>query len=127
MCTDVVAFALKNAGYDLMEMVQTDIQNNPQDYDISKPDSNIDFRRVRNLKVFFAHTAVSLTTDVHDIESWQGGDIVIFQTHIGMVSDRRNKNGVPYLIHHNDPWQASYEEDILETRDDIVGHYRMTE
>ena len=127
VCTDVVAFALKNAGYDLMEMVQTDINNNPQDYDISKPDSNIDFRRVRNLKVFFAHTAVSLTTDVHDIESWQGGDIVIFQTHIGMVSDRRNKNGVPYLIHHNDPWQASYEEDILETRDDIVGHYRMTE
>ena len=110
-----------------MEMVQTDIHNNPQDYDISKPDSNIDFRRVRNLKVFFAHTAVSLTTDVHDIESWQGGDIVIFQTHIGMVSDRRNKNGVPYLIHHNDPWQASYEEDILETGDDIVGHYRMTE
>ena len=64
--------------------------------------------------------------DVSEIEEWQGGDIVIFEKHIGIVSDRRNKNGVPYIIHHNDPWQTAYEQDILEKRTDIVGHYRIS-
>jgi uncharacterized protein YijF (DUF1287 family) len=125
VCTDVVANAMKSAGYDLMELVQEDISENPDDYDIDEPDANIDFRRVKNLKVYFAHTAVSITTDVSQIEEWQGGDIVIFKKHIGVVSDRRNENGVPYVIHHNDPKQTAYEQDILETRDDIVAHYRV--
>lgn len=115
------------AGYDLMEMVSEDIAQHPDDYNIEKPDKNIDFRRVKNLQVFFRNRAISLTTDVHDISEWQGGDIVIFKNHIGIVSDRRNKDGVPYVIHHNDPYQTFYEQDILESRDDIVGHYRITE
>ncbi len=127
VCTDVVANALKSAGYDLMELVGEDIAENQDDYPLEEADINIDFRRVKNLKVFFAHTAVGLTTDVTDIEAWQGGDIVIFSNHIGIISDRRNENGVPYVIHHNDPMQRSYEQDILESRPDIVGHYRMTE
>jgi hypothetical protein len=127
VCTDVVANAMKSAGYDLMELVQEDIAKNPDDYDIEEPDANIDFRRVKNLKVYFAHTAVSLTTDVSQIEEWQGGDIVIFKQHIGVVSDRRNENGVPYVIHHNGPKQTAYEQDILEKRDDLVAHYRVTE
>ena len=126
VCTDVVAYALKNAGYDLQVLVNADIREQPQDYMVEEPDANIDFRRVRNLKVFFAHTAAALTTDVSEIEEWQGGDIVIFERHIGIVSDRRNKNGVPYIIHHNDPWQTAYEQDILEKRTDIVGHYRIS-
>ena len=95
VCTDVVAYALKNAGYDLQVLVNADIREQPQDYMVAEPDANIDFRRVRNLKVFFSHTAAALTTDVSEIEEWQGGDIVIFERHIGIVSDRRNKNGVP--------------------------------
>ncbi|MDD7170500.1 MAG: hypothetical protein PUH52_05205 [Faecalibacterium sp.] len=31
------------------------------------------------------------------------------------------------MIHHNDPWQTTYEQDILEERTDIVGHYRISE
>jgi hypothetical protein len=88
VCTDVVANALKSAGYDLMELVQNDIAENPGDYDIDEPDPNIDFRRVKNLKVYFSHTAESLTTDISQIEEWQGGDIVIFKKHIGIISDR---------------------------------------
>ena len=127
VCTDVVAYALKNAGYDLQVLVDADIRAQPQDYRVAEPDANIDFRRVKNLKVFFSHTAVALTTDISETEEWQGGDIVIFERHIGIVSDRRNKNGVPYIIHHNDPWQRAYEQDILEQRTDIVGHYRISE
>ena len=124
VCTDVVAFAMKAAGYDLMELVEEDIAQRPADYDIAQPDPNIDFRRVKNLQVFFKNHAESLSTDVSDVEQWQGGDIVIFQKHIGIVSDRRNAEGIPYVIHHNDPWQKSYEQDILGKREDIVGHYR---
>ena len=127
VCTDVVAYALRYAGYDLMALIEADIRANPNDYNIEEPDIHIDFRRVRNLKVYFAHAALSLTTDVSAIEEWQGGDIVIFQNHIGIVSDRRNRDGVPYVIHHNGPWQKTYEQDILEDRDDIAGHYRMAE
>lgn len=127
VCTDVVANALRSAGYDLMELVDADIAANPQDYDIEEPDPNIDFRRVRNLDVYFTHTAIPLTTDIYDIDQWQGGDIVVFKKHIGIVSDKRNDDGVPYVIHHSNPFQAAYEEDILEKRDDLTAHYRISE
>ena len=125
VCTDVVASALKNSGYDLMQLVHDDIIAHPQAYAIDTPDIRIDVRRVANLKVYFDHTATALTTDVHDISAWQGGDIAVFQNHIGIVSDQRNSRGVPYVIHHNSRFQARYEEDILEKRDDITGHYRI--
>ena len=32
VCTDVVAYALKNAGYNLQELVDADIREQPQDY-----------------------------------------------------------------------------------------------
>ena len=92
VCTDVVAYALKNAGYDLQVLVDADIREQPQDYMVAEPDANIDFRRVRNLKVFFSHTAFALTTDVSEIEEWQGDVVFIFEKSIGIVSDRRNKN-----------------------------------
>lgn len=124
VCTDVVANAMKYAGYDLQKLVQEDIVKNPSDYGIDQPDPNIDFRRVKNLTIFFQHTAKSLSTNIYDLEEWQGGDIVIFQKHIGIVSDRRNENGVTYIIHHRNPFQKFYEENYLEGREDIVGHYR---
>ena len=114
VCTDVVAQALLAAGYDLQQLV-------------AEPDARIDFRRVANLQVYFAGNALTLDTDVQNIAAWQGGDIVIFKKHIGIVSNLRNANGVPYLIHHANPFQAAYEEDVLERRRDIVGHYRISE
>ena len=126
VCTDVVAFGLKNAGYDLMLLVNEDIKNNKEDYNIETNDINIDFRRVRNLKVYFAKNAISLTTDIKNIAEWQGGDIVIFENHIGIISDKRNRKGIPFVIHHANPYQRYYEEDILEYKTDIVGHYRIS-
>lgn len=126
VCTDVVGIALKNAGYDLMELVNEDIKNNKEKYDIEVIDKNIDFRRVKNLKIFFKNNAINLSTDINKIEEWQGGDIIIFKNHIGIVSDKRNKKGIPFIIHNQSPYQSNYEEDILETRNDIVGHYRMS-
>lgn len=126
VCTDVVAFGLKNAGYDLMELVNEHIKSNRNLYNVDIIDKNIDFRRVRNLKIYLDNNALSLTTDIKKIEEWQGGDIIVFKNHIGIVSDKRNKNGVTFIIHHANPYQKYYEEDILEYRDDIIGHYRIS-
>ena len=125
VCTDVVAFALGGAGYDLMQLVAEDIENHREDYDIDVPDSAIDFRRVKNLRVYFKHTAEELTTDINQIDQWQAGDIVIWKNHIGLISDKRNSKGIPFVLHNANPIQASYEEDILEIWGEIVGHYRI--
>ena len=126
VCTDVVSFAIKNAGYDLMELVNEDIKANKDLYKIDTIDKKIDFRRVQNLKIYLDNNAISLTTDINKIDKWQGGDIVVFKKHIGIVSDNRNKKGISFIIHHANPYQRYYEEDILEYRDDIVGHYRIS-
>ena len=125
VCTDVIWRAFKNAGYSLKDMVDKDILENTVLYPRveGRPDPNIDFRRVPNLKVFFDRYAVSLTLDADRVEQWQPGDIVTYgTTHIAIVSDRRNKFGVPYIIHNGG--QPIFEEDAL-TRDEISGHYRF--
>lgn len=126
VCSDVVAFGLLNTGYNLMELVNKDIINNKDQYNIEVVDKNIDFRRVRNLKIYFERNSINLTTNINDISSWQGGDIVVFKNHIGIVSNKRNRKGIPFIIHHANPYQIYYEEDILEHRNDIVGHYRIS-
>ena len=126
VCSDVVVNGLLGSGYDIMGLVNNHIENNRVLYCIDKIDKNIDFRRVRNLRIYFENTAINLTTDVTKIEEWQGGDIVVFEKHIGFVSDKRNRNGVSFLIHHANPYQIHYEEDVLENRSDIVGHYRIS-
>lgn len=126
VCSDVIAYALLGAGYDLRTLVDNDIMMHNDLYNIDKRDDNIDFRRVKNLNIYFKNNSISLTTDVYDISSWQGGDIVVFKNHIGIISDNRNKRGVAFVIHHYSPYQKYYEEDILEVRHDIVGHYRVS-
>ncbi|MGN0661422.1 MAG: DUF1287 domain-containing protein [Oscillospiraceae bacterium] len=125
VCTDVIWRAFKNAGYCLRDMVDADISENPKAYpNITTPDSNIDFRRVVNLRVFFDRNAERLTTDTEQIGEWQPGDIVIFgnNKHIGIVSDKRNKDGKPYIIHNGG--QPCREEDYLK-RASVTAHYRF--
>ena len=106
-------------------MVDNDIKNNREDYpNITNRDPNIDFRRVINLEIFFSKYADhSLSLNPKDIKEWQPGDIVIFEhKHIGIVSDRRNKDGISYVIHNYG--QPIREEDFL-TKKKITGHYRF--
>ncbi len=125
VCTDVVAFALRDSGYDLQALVARDVALRPDAYGIDVPDSAIDFRRTGNLQVFFDAHAHALTLDTANIEEWQGGDIVVFSGHIGIVSDRRRSDGIPHLIHHSSSFQLAYEEDALQRCGEIIGHYRI--
>lgn len=106
-------------------MVDQDIKARPESYPkVEKPDNNIDFRRVRNLRIFFEEHAISLTLDINEIAEWQPGDIVIFEDdkHIGIISDKRNKDGQPYVIHNGG--QPNREEDYLR-KSTVTGHYRF--
>lgn len=124
VCTDVIWKAMKGAGYDFKAMIDQDIAENPACYPLpdGKPDANIDFRRVVNLEVYFQRHFISLTTDIEQVDQWQPGDIVVYEGHVAVVSDRRNAEGRPYIIHH-----AGYgpcEEDALDLKP-IRGHYRL--
>lgn len=134
VCTDVVWRALKNAGYDLKSMIDEDIKKNTKDYPAvnGKPDPNIDFRRVKNLYVFFSKYADSLTLElkpynVENLKEWQGGDIVIFKyphEHVAIISDKRRPDGVPYVIQNSS--SCAKEQDCLQSMmPNIIGHFRF--
>ncbi len=129
VCTDVIWRSLENAGYDLKTLVDEDIKNNLTTYYRveGNPDPNIDFRRVPNLLVFFQRNTEALTNDINVIEEWMPGDIVVFSDdHIAIVSDKRNKKGIPFLIHNAN--QMRREEDALENYSlikGVTGHFRF--
>jgi len=139
---------LQNAGYDLKSMIDKDIKNHIWSYKrvAWKPDPNIDFRRVPNLQTFLERNTISLTTkvipwDIENLKQWQAGDIVIFWNywnnkvagqkkrldHTAIISDKRNNNWVPYIIHNSAP--TPREDDWLVYWNDnysrIIGHYRL--
>lgn len=133
VCSDVIWRALREAGYDLKSAMDKDIALYLNDYPrIDKPDPNIDFRRVKNQHVFFRKYAESLTTEIVPYDSeimsqWQPGDIVILKKpdHIAIVSDKRRKDGIPFIIHNS--WIRPHEENMLYKwyqEGHIIGHYR---
>jgi len=135
VCTDVVWRALKNAGYDLKTNMDKDILENTKDYSngVVVPDSNIDFRRVKNQVVFFKKYATSLTTVVKpynklNLYEWQAGDIVVLSNseHVAIISDKRRKDGVPYILHNASTYAMEENQLMRWNRDGrIIGHYRF--
>lgn len=120
------------AGYNLKEMIDKDIKANVKQYPrvAGKPDSNIDFRRVPNLVTFFTRNAQVLTLelndkDVNNLKQWQGGDIVTFDNpqHVVMISDKRKKDGTPFIIHNAGPYTVE-EDELLKWMPKITGHFR---
>ncbi|MDD2510820.1 MAG: DUF1287 domain-containing protein [Syntrophomonas sp.] len=133
-CTDVIWRALQTAGYDLRALVDDDIKKAPAAYGTTgkNPDSAIDYRRVRNLQVFFQRHAEELTTkvkprDIENLVNWQPGDIVVFAPpleHIGVISDRRRRDGVPLVIHNGGP-RAREADALTNWPTKIIYHFRF--
>lgn len=132
VCTDVIWRGLMGANILLKDLIDQDIANNLELYPRVDgiPDPNIDFRRVPNQYVYFERFAESLTTelkagDVENLQQWQPGDIVVFLDgyhHVGVVSDKRAKDGTPYFIHNNPPFASEVKLSSFKTP--IGGHYR---
>ena len=119
VCTDVFWYALKSAGYDFKTLIDTDIKENKDSYDADTGDTNIDFRRVRNIKVYLDRYMTKLDTD--DISTYNPGDIVVYDNHIAIVGDTKNKKGENYIIHHDGIHK--YNDNGL-FRKKVIGHYR---
>ncbi len=130
VCTDVLVRAMRAAGVDLQRLVHEDMTAHfgqyPHPWGLSRPDANIDHRRVPNLAVFFRRHGLSLPS-ARVPADYLPGDIVTWMLpsgypHIGLVSDRWSEaRGRPLVIHNIGG--GTQEEDVLFAYT-ITGHYR---
>ena len=132
VCSDVVVRAYRTLGIDLQEEVHADMRNHfelyPDHWGLTRPDPNIDHRRVPNLMTFFQRhgTVKEMTTDPED---YLPGDIVCWNlggaiTHIGIVVDRRSGRWEGYQVVHNIGAGQVLEDCLFDFR--IIGHYVYT-
>jgi len=131
VCTDVVIRALRDAGWgDLQQRVHEDMRTHfadyPQHWGLSRPDKNIDHRRVPNLRRYFQRHEISLTPG-RDGADYLPGDLVTSLLpgnlpHIMIVSDRRTAADVPLVIHNIG--RGTREENALFSFP-LTGHYRL--
>lgn len=131
VCTDVVIRALRTQGVDLQQYINEDMRGNfsayPPLWGLSRPDRNIDHRRVPNQMRWFQRQGWELPIST-DADDYAAGDIVAWKLngngllHVGIVSDRRLGDGTPLVLHNIA--QGTQEQDLL-FRHTIIGHYRM--
>jgi uncharacterized protein YijF (DUF1287 family) len=130
VCTDVVIRAYRKLGIDLQKEVHEDMTKNfskyPKTWGLKKPDTNIDHRRVPNLRVFFAKFGKSKSIETKP-ELYAPGDIVTWLlpgnlTHIGIVVNKKSADGKRYLIVHNIGGGQVIEDCLFKFN--ITGHYQ---
>ncbi|MGH9746588.1 MAG: DUF1287 domain-containing protein [Candidatus Acidiferrales bacterium] len=132
VCTDEIIRIYRAVGIDLQKEVHEDMLEHFAAYPhrwnaaSSKPDSNIDHRRVPNLMVFFVRKGASLPATLR-AEDYSPGDLVTWDLgggvpHIGMVVNRLGSENRRYMILHN-IGEGPRIEDVL-FRWKITGHYR---
>jgi uncharacterized protein len=128
VCTDVIIRAYRSIGVDLQFLVNQDMRKAfsayPRKWGLSRPDPNIDHRRVDNLAVFFGRHGQSLPIS-KEASDYRPGDIVTLRLpdgrpHIGLVSDRA-ADGRPLIVHNIGA--GAQIEDVLFAFT-ITGHYR---
>jgi len=130
VCTDVIIRAYRQAGIDLQKEVHEDMAAHfplyPQLWGLTRPDPNIDHRRVPNLMVFFKRRGEALPISRNPAD-YRPGDLVCWDlgggiTHLGIAVDRKSPDGQRYLIVHN-IGAGPRLEDILFSYP-IIGHFR---
>jgi len=129
VCTDVVIRAYRKLGIDLQKEVHEDMKANfdkyPNKWGLSRPDKNIDHRRVLNLMAFFTrHGTVKKISKEPD--DYKPGDIVCWDlgqgvTHIGIVSRIKSEDKQRNLIIHNIGAGQVLEDCLFSFK--IIGHY----
>lgn len=130
VCTDLVIRSYRALGIDLQQRVHEDMRADftayPPLWGLSRPDPNIDHRRVPNLETYFARHGARLKIS-QDPTDYQPGDLVSWRLpgnlpHIGIVSDQRSGDGQRPLIYHNIGAGPQLEDMLFEYP--INGHYR---
>lgn len=130
VCTDVVIRAYRKLGTDLQKEVHEDMKANfsayPKIWGLKYTDKNIDHRRVPNLMVFFNRKRAEkpITKNPND---YLPGDVVCWNlggaiTHIGIVVNKKSRDGKRNLIVHNIGGGQVLEDCLFDYK--IIGHYR---
>ncbi len=132
VCTDVVVRAYRDAlGFDLQSALNADMKRNfsayPKIWGLTRADSNIDHRRVPNLRVFLKRKGAELAKST-DGADYLPGDLVTQNLpgnlpHIAIVSDSLNGAGTTPLVIHNIGGGAQIEDTLFAF--EISGHYRF--
>ena len=129
VCTDVIIRAYRLLGIDLQKEVHEDMRDNferyPDNWGLTRPDKNIDHRRVPNLMVFFERNGQVLPV-TEDPDDYSPGDIVCWDLgggidHIGFVVNRKSEDGERYMIVHNIGAGQVMEDCLFDFK--ITGHY----
>ena len=131
VCTDVIIRSYRKLGIDLQKEVHEDMMANfpvyPKNWGLSRPDKNIDHRRVLNLMIFF--TRFGTIKPVSDKPSeYFPGDIVCWDLgngvkHIGIVVKQKSSDNQRNLIVHNIGGGQVLEDCLFCFK--IIGHYQF--
>ena len=130
VCTDLVIRSYRTVGIDLQRKIHEDMQAHfnlyPKNWGLTRPDSNIDHRRVPNLRVFFSRHGEELSPS-DDPGDYRPGDLVSWilpgnLPHIGIVAARKTNDGKVPLIFHNIGRGPVLEDALFSYR--RTGHYR---
>jgi uncharacterized protein len=131
VCSDVIIRAFRAVDIDLQKMVHEGMAKNfvvyPRKWNLSRPDRNIDHRRVPNLMMYFSRLGKALPI-IENAQHFQAGDIVAWdlgtgQTHIGIASDERRLLAQRSLIFHNIGAGVKHEDVLFKWR--LIGHSRF--
>ena len=131
VCTDVVIRAYRKLGIDLQKEVHEDMKANfqayPNHWGLRSTDKNIDHRRVPNLITFFKRSGAEMSISEKAVD-YLPGDVVSWQlsgglTHIGIVVNRKSRDGKRHLIVHNIGAGQVLEDCLFDYK--IIGHYRL--
>ena len=133
VCTDVVIRSYRALGIDLQVLVHEDMKAEFEAYPsnriwgLTRPDTNIDHRRVPNLQSFFSRNGMELEIS-SESRDYLPGNIVTWMLggsvpHIGIVVNEKSPYTGNYMIVHN-VGEGPKMEDVL-FRYQITGHYRF--
>ncbi len=124
VCTDVIVRAVRNAGIDIQKELHEDIRAARSAYPMVKGmgDPSIDQRRVGTLLPYFKRHWESHTAKFDDPKDpLEPGDVILMDTfpsrpgpdHIGILSDRRDDQGLPLVINNWTDGTVTAEMDLL--------------
>jgi uncharacterized protein YijF (DUF1287 family) len=124
-CTDVIIRVLRKNNMDLQKLIHEDMVAHfklyPNKWGLSKPDPNIDHRRVPNIMKYFERKGFAAPITKNGLD-YLPGDIVCWElspgiTHIGIVLENKN-------VFHNMGPTSRIESNFLFSHR-IIGHYRI--
>jgi len=132
VCTDEIVRAYRAVGVDLQKEVHEDMKRNFSAYPrigsrpATRPDANIDHRRVPILMAFFTRKGDVLEISSH-AEDYAPGDLVAWDLggnvpHIGIVVDQKGAASGRYMVVHNIGEGPKMEDVLFDWK--IIGHYR---